>query len=112
MSETSSLQPEPGHLAGLIEYQTDSVVSRTLLKTPGGSLTLFAFAQGQGLSEHSTPHEAAILVLDGSARVVVGGAECRVDTGEYLPLPAGVPHALSADEPFKMLLTMLRQPTP
>jgi quercetin dioxygenase-like cupin family protein len=111
VSDPSSTLPEPRLLAGLIEYQTDSVVSRTLLKTPGGNLTLFAFAEGQGLSEHTTPHEAAILVLDGWARVTVGGAEHRVGTGEYLPLPTSVPHALNADEPFKMLLTMLRQPT-
>ncbi len=111
MPDPSPMPAEPKHLTDLIDYPTDSVVSRTLLKTPGGTLTLFAFAQGQGLSEHSTPHEAAILVLDGSARVTVGGAEHRADSGEYLSLPAGVPHALHADEPFKMLLAMLRQPT-
>lgn len=111
MPQPSSLPSDPRDLAGLVDYQADSVVSRTLLKTPGGVLTLFAFAEGQGLSEHSTPHEAAVLVLHGSARITVAGTEHTVDTGQVLALPAGVPHALSATEPFKMLLTMLRQPT-
>lgn len=95
----------------MIDYQEDAVVSRTLLKTPGGSLTLFAFASGQGLSEHSTPHEAALLVLHGSAHVTVGDTEHTVETGQALALPARIAHALSAEEPFKMLLTMLRQPS-
>jgi len=101
--------PTPVDLAGLVAYQPDAVVSRTVLKNASGSLTLFAFDQGQGLSEHTTPHEAAILVLDGAARVTVGSEEHAVGRGSYLPLPAGVPHALHADEAFKMLLMMLRQ---
>jgi quercetin dioxygenase-like cupin family protein len=80
-----------------------------LLKNQGGSLTVFAFEAGQGLSEHSTPHEAAIVVLDGTATVTVGGEAHSVQTGQYLHLPGGVPHALHADVSFKMLLTMLRQ---
>ncbi|MEJ2205164.1 MAG: cupin domain-containing protein [Gemmatimonadota bacterium] len=111
MPETSSLSSGPRDLTDLIDYQEGAVVSRTLLKTPGGTLTLFAFAEGQGLSEHSTPHEAYILVLHGSARVTVGGTEHTVETGQALALPATVAHALTAEEPFKMLLTMLRQPT-
>lgn len=98
----------PANLASLVTFQPGSVVSRTLLRTPGGTLTLFAFAQGQGLSEHSTPHDATVLILDGTAHVTVAGEAHRVSAGEILHLPAAVPHALEAQEPFKMLLIMHR----
>lgn len=97
-------------LVDLVAYQADSVVSRTLVKNAGGSLTLFAFGAGQGLSEHSTPHEAAVLILDGTADVMVGGRSVKAETGQFVRLPASVPHALEAVEPFKMLLVMLREP--
>jgi quercetin dioxygenase-like cupin family protein len=97
-------------LADMVAYQADSVVSRTMMKNAGGSLTLFAFDAGQGLSEHSTPHEAAVLIVDGTAEVTVGGRAVTAHTGQLLRLPASVPHALDAVEPFKMLLVMLREP--
>lgn len=99
----------PGPLASLVTVHPGSVVSRSLLKNGGGSLTVFAFDQGQGLSEHSTPHQAAVLVLEGRARITVGGAAHEVAAGDLLHLPAGVPHALEAPEAFKMLLVMLRE---
>jgi quercetin dioxygenase-like cupin family protein len=97
-------------LSDLIDVQPGGVVSRTLLKNPSGSLTLFAFGAGEGLSEHSTPHEAAVQVLEGRAEVRIGHEEHTVEAGEILHLPAGVPHALHAPEDFVMLLSMLRKP--
>jgi quercetin dioxygenase-like cupin family protein len=110
MTDTAAIAT-PAALAELVSYQAGSVVSRTLLKNAGGSLTLFAFGEGQGLSEHTTPHEAAILVLDGSAQVTIADRTESVPAGAMIHLPASVPHALQAEVPFKMLLTMLREPT-
>ena len=100
----------PHSIEGLLDYQVGSVVSRTLVKKPTGTLTLFAFDQGEGLSEHSTPHDAVVEVLDGTVEITIGGVPHRVTVGEGLLLPASVPHALSAMTPFKMLLTMIREP--
>jgi quercetin dioxygenase-like cupin family protein len=83
-------------------------VSRQLAKTPGGSVTVFAFDAGEGLSEHTTPHEALLQVLDGTARVEIDGTDHRVGTGQIIRLPGGVPHAVQAEERFKMLLVMVR----
>ena len=99
----------PVELAGLLEYQPGSVVSRTLVKKATGTLTLFAFDEGEGLSGHSTPHDAVVQVLDGTVEVTIGGTPHRVNAGEGLLLPAGIPHALKAVTPFKMLLTMIRE---
>lgn len=98
----------PAAAAELVAYQPDAIVSRKLLAAPGGNITAFAFAAGQELSEHSTPYDALVLVVDGRARVRVGDTTHEVGTGELLRLPAGVPHAVSAPVPFKMLLTMIR----
>lgn len=97
-------------LADLVAYQSGSVVSKRLLKTSGGSITLFAFDAREGLSEHTTPHEALILILEGAAEVTVAGQSVRAAAGTFVPLPASVPHAVHALEPFKMLLVMLREP--
>jgi quercetin dioxygenase-like cupin family protein len=95
-------------LADLITCQDGAIVSSMLLKKPGGNVTLFAFGAGEGLSEHTTPHDALLVVLDGEAEVTVGGAAHRVEAGEFIPLPADVPHAVQAPVDFKMLLVMLR----
>jgi len=100
----------PRKVSGLLAYQAGSVVSRTLIKKATGTVTLFAFDQGEGLSEHSTPHDALVEILDGTAEITIGGVPHRVSEGEGLLLPAGIPHALSAVSPFKMLLTMIREP--
>jgi len=100
----------PADLVGLLEYQEGAVVSRTLVKKATGTLTLFAFDAGEGLSEHSTPHDAVVQVLDGTAEITVAGTPHRVGRGEGLLLPSGIPHALTAVTPFKMLLTMIREP--
>lgn len=91
-----------------VEYQGGAVVSRTVVKKKGGNVTLFAFDQGEGLSEHTTPFDALVQVLDGEARITVGGEEYRVGTGDSILMPADVPHALRADVRFKMLLTMIK----
>lgn len=101
---------DPAALADLALYQEGSVVSRVLLKNRGGSVTLFAFAEGEGLSEHTTPFDALVVVLDGEAAITIGGAPHTVRAGETLRLPADVPHAVHAARPFRMLLTMLREP--
>jgi quercetin dioxygenase-like cupin family protein len=100
----------PRKLGELLDYQEGSVVSRTLVKKTTGTITLFAFDQGEGLSEHSTPHDAVVEVLDGTVEIKIGGEPHRVNAGEGLLLPASIPHALSAITPFKMLLTMIREP--
>jgi len=95
-------------LAEMVDYQTGSVVSRTLLKEKGGTVTLFAFAAGQGLSEHSAPFRALVLGVSGEADVTVAGTRHRVGGGQVLELPANVPHGIAAIGPFKMLLVMAR----
>lgn len=100
----------PRKVEELLDYQDGSVVSRTLVKKATGTLTLFAFDEGEGLSEHSTPHDAMVEVLDGTVEITIGGEPHRVTAGQGLLLPANVPHALSAITPFKMLLTMIREP--
>lgn len=94
--------------AGSIEYSSNAIVSRTLIKTPHGSVTLFAIDAGQEISEHSTPYEAMAHILAGSADWSVGGNVMRATTGSVVMLPANVPHAVAAEERFKMLLIMIR----
>lgn len=108
--DTGLEQPvEPGLL---IEPQAGAVVSRTVLKQPSGSVTLFAFDAGEGLSEHTTPHEALLYGLDGEAEITIGATGHVVDPGMALHLPAGVPHAVRAVSPFKMMLVMLKRSEP
>jgi quercetin dioxygenase-like cupin family protein len=92
----------------LTVYQSGAIVSRTLLKRPGGTITLFAFDTGQALSEHTAPFDALVQVLDGEADVNIAGTPMRVRSGQAVLLPANQPHAVSAPLRFKMLLTMMR----
>ncbi len=98
----------PKRLTEIIAIQPGAVVSQTLLKSHGGSVTLFAFDADEGLSEHSTPHEAMIQILEGTARVTIAEQLHVTSEGQALRLPADVPHALRAETPFKMLLIMLK----
>jgi quercetin dioxygenase-like cupin family protein len=100
--------PEVRRFADLAPYQQGAVVSRTVIKRPAGTVTLFAFDAGEGLSEHTAPFEALVCVLDGVAEVRIDGAPFRVAAGETITLPAGHPHALKAVERFRMLLVMIR----
>lgn len=95
-------------LADLVEVAPAAIVSRELAKTGGGTVTLFAFDAGQGLSEHSAPFDALVQVLEGELDLVVGGEPIRAGAGEIVLMPADVPHGLDAPVASKMLLTMLR----
>lgn len=108
MNESTAPKGAAFHLENFIDYAKGSVVSKTLLKKEIGNLTLFSFDAGQGLSEHSAPFDAVVQILDGSAKITIGGATQTVKAGEMLVMPADIPHALKAEEPFKMLLTMIR----
>ena len=99
---------EAVRLMDLVNYQDGSVVSRTILKRSTGTLTLFAFDEGQGLSEHTAAFDAVAQVLEGDAEITVAGKPLRTTTGEAVLLPANQPHALKALTRFKMLLTMIR----
>jgi quercetin dioxygenase-like cupin family protein len=98
----------PVDLTSSIEYSSNSVVSRTLVDNKAGTITLFAFDAGQGLSEHSAPFDAVVQVLDGEAVLTIGGNDVKVISGQMVVMPANVPHAVQAIQRFKMLLTMLR----
>jgi len=108
VSGTAELVGRVADLAGLVEYQPGSVVSREVVKRPTGTVTVFAFDERQGLSEHTAPFDALVLVLDGEVEISLAGTPQRVRQGEMLIMPAGVPHALTAVERFKMLLVMIR----
>lgn len=98
----------PTDLVDLVRYQTGAVVSQALVKEKGGTVTAFAFDAGEGLSEHTAPFDALLLILDGWATVTVAGIAHSMHTGQIIRLPADIPHAVQADEPFKMLLIMMR----
>jgi len=99
-----------GAALGLVDYQEGAVVSREIVAKKAGAVTAFAFDKGQGLREHTAPFDALVHVLDGAARITIGGEPHTVGRGELLLMPANVPHALEAVERFKMLLTMIRDP--
>lgn len=107
-TEKDSIVGRAVTVADLIQYQDGAVVSRTLVDRPVGTLTVFAFDEGQGLSEHSAPYDAIVQVLDGAVDVTIDGAAHRVTAGQMIIMPANHPHALKAAGPFKMLLTMIR----
>ena len=95
-------------LAGKIEYQSTSIVSQTLLKDEMGTVTLFAFDRGQGLSEHTAPYDATVHVLEGEAEISIDGKPMTVSAGQNIVMPANHPHALQAALRFKMLLVMVK----
>jgi len=95
-------------LAELIAYSQDAVVSKTILDKPAGTITLFAFDKGQKLSEHTAPYDAVVQILDGQVLLIIGGKGVQVSAGQITIMPANVPHAVAAQERFKMLLTMIR----
>jgi quercetin dioxygenase-like cupin family protein len=99
---------EVKQLADLLQYQDGSIVSRVLLKKKGGTVTMFAFAVGEGLSEHTAPFDALVVVTDGEADIEVAGESFKVRQGETIILPANQPHAVKAATKFKMLLIMIR----
>ena len=95
-------------LTDLVDYQEDSVVSRTIIDQKTGTVTIFAFDEGQGLSEHIAPFDALVYLLDGEAEIAISGKPLRLKEGEMVIMPANKPHALKALKKFKMILTMIR----
>ena len=114
MARHPALAPaEPLLLATLVTPTAQGIASRVLARSSGGSVTLFAFDAGQGLSEHTSPFEALVQVLEGRLVLTIGGAAVDALPGTVVRMPAGVPHALDAPVPARMLLIMLRdQPAP
>lgn len=98
----------PNELSELVSYQDGSVVSQTLIKSKAGTVTVFAFDEGEGLSEHTAPFDALVLAVDGRATLSVADTSHLLCAGQVLRLPASVPHSVQADEPFKMMLVMVK----
>ena len=98
----------PRSINDSINYQEDSVVSRELIYKTTGIITLFAFDKNQGLSEHTAPYDALVMITDGQAEIIVSGVKHEMKAGDMLLMPANSPHALKAIEPFKMVLTMIK----
>jgi quercetin dioxygenase-like cupin family protein len=99
---------KPNKIVDLIQYQEGAIVSRTIIEKKTGTVTLFAFDTGQGLSEHTAPFNALVHILDGEAEVAISGKPVLTKKGEMLIMPANIPHALKAPKRFKMILTMIR----
>ena len=108
--DSGSLPPAQAvELGELVAYQDGAIVSRTLAKRNGGTLTLFAFDAGQALSEHSAPFDAIVQILDGEVELKIGGDEVLARAGQTVMMPANIPHGVVARGRFKMLLMMIRE---
>lgn len=103
-----SLMAESAEVATLVSYQSGTVVSRAIMDKSAGTVTLFAFDKGEGLSEHTAPFDALVHVLDGEAIVTISGKDLFLKSGEAVIMPANEPHAMKAVERFKMMLVMIR----
>jgi len=99
---------EAKSLKSLLQYQDGAIVSRILLKNPGGTVTLFAFSKGEGLSEHTAPFDALVICVEGEAEITISGEKYRLHEGETITMPANEPHAVHAASNFKMLLVMIK----
>ena len=106
--DTGQLLAQAKRLVDLVSYQEGTVVSRTIIEKKTGTLTLFAFGEGQGLSEHTAPFDAAVYILAGEAEGTISGKTLRLKEGEMVIMPANKPHALKAVRKFKMLLVMIK----
>ena len=107
-SKPTGLGVEVAMAAALVNYQDGSVVSREIVKKPAGTVTVFAFDEDQGLSEHTAPFDALVQVLEGEAEITIAGKPHRMQGGEMILMPANQPHALKALKRYKMILTMIR----
>jgi len=107
-SDSSKLAGKVKNLSGLIDYQEGSVVSRTVIDKKTGTVTLFAFDENQGLSEHTAPYDAMVYVLDGEVDATISGRPLKLKHGEITIIPANQPHAVAAKTRFKMLLVMIK----
>lgn len=106
---SQSCLAKPYDAAKSVEYANDAVVSKTLIDKELGTITVFAFDKGQGLSTHSAPYDAVVFVIDGSVQITIGEKITSVSKGQLVVMPANIPHSLQADERFKMLLIMIKQ---
>ena len=106
--DTDKSAEQATRLIELVDYQEDSIVSRATIDKPSGTLTLFAFDKGQGLSEHTAPFDALVYIIDGEAEVTISGKSLTVKQGEMVIMPANQPHALRATHRFKMMLVMIK----
>jgi len=106
--DTSTFTTQANRMIDLVDYQEDSIVSRTVIDKSAGTLTLFAFDKGQGLSEHTAPFDALVYIIDGEAEVTLSGKPVQLKHGEMVIMPANQPHALRAVDRFKMMLTMIK----
>jgi quercetin dioxygenase-like cupin family protein len=97
------------NLEEMVAYQGQAVVSKEIIKKESGTVTLFSFDQGQGLSEHTAPFDAMVYVLDGQAKVNISGVDHEVSKGQMIIMPANQPHSLSAEQKFKMLLVLIKK---
>ena len=109
MAEDKLLFAKSSNINDLISYQQGAVVSKTLLNKQAGTITLFAFDEGQSLSEHTAPFDAFVQLLDGEAEIIIGGNSNHLKSGEAIIMPGGIPHAVKAVKQFKMLLVMIKQ---
>ncbi|MGL4670417.1 MAG: cupin domain-containing protein [Methanobacteriaceae archaeon] len=108
MENNKTIKGKAINIADLADYQEESVVSREIIRKEVGTVTIFAFDAGQGLSEHSAPFDALVQIIDGEAEITISGVKNTVKKGELIIMPANDPHALNAVKPFKMILTMIR----
>ncbi len=108
-STEKSLMAESANLATLVDYQGGAVVSRTIIERTTGTVTLFAFEKGQGLSEHTAPFDALVYVIDGEANITISGKSIFLKAGDATIMPANQPHALQAVNRFKMMLAMIKE---
>ena len=106
--EHDDIVAQPLKLKDLAEYQAGSIVSRTLIEKTTGTVTLFAFDEGQGLSEHTAPFDALVCILEGETEITISGTPSRLREGDMIIMPAHEPHAVKAVKKFKMMLTMIR----
>ena len=108
-SNASALLSKAIPMAGLVEVAAGAVVSRTVIGKKAGTVTLFAFDKGQGLSTHSAPYDAMVWILDGAVQITIDGKKLRAKAGDMVIMPAHLPHALHASQPFKMALVMIKE---
>lgn len=108
MTNSSTINHNSIYDFNIIEYQEKAVVSRTIIDKKVGTVTFFAFSEGQGLSEHSAPYDALVIILDGEAEIVISGTPFRLNKDQFIIMPANEPHSLSAISRFKMMLVMIK----
>ena len=108
MTDSENLSGTTVNLKNLLDYQAEAIVSRTVIDKPTGTVTVFAFDQGQALSEHTAPFDALVDVLDGEVEISISGKPNRLSEGEMIIMPANEPHALTATKKFKMMLVMIK----